>query len=1307
MKRIFLSLAAIICYLFAQGQEIVISEYKNDSSPSNEWTELLVISDNLDVRGWYMRDNVGSTPPPNNWQGGVVFKDVPLWKNLRSGTIIVIHHRNGTSYSFDNDKQDGYIELSAEDMRYFDTVCTNCSIWQRSALSIAQGADIVQLLDASGNHIHCFAHMPIEAGDFASLPAPKVCSPGSITNNENSVMIVPGLSLAAYSHGFDTDGSETTKSASDTKGRPNNSNLSINENQLFWRSLRQPNLINPEVYITLSGNSINLKWNNAEDAFPADSTTGYLLLIKYNHLVPFIPPVDGKVYLPGDSLGQAEVLYSGFNNEFETNIAINCGDSVSFRIYPYRFNRDYFLDDALPEYGKGRSYNENEFAGFTYVRRDIPDLKLISSTNTGLICEGDSVLLKAWHEPMIGDIPIYEWYFNNEKLNSQEDSIFVKAGGNYKFKVSNIFGCKKESPGYLLTVIPLPQAKIYINGIPVSSDSVYKRCPGTTDTLTGSGGDAFRWSKDGNILPGENSNRLVVSSDGKYCCIVSNNASCPDTSYNVTVKTRKIMAATDKNTLKFFLDQSESFQDQTFMIINSGEDEIAFNLQDISIPVDFSIIDPINPKIILTPGRSQSITVRFNPKKPGQIAGKLILKILCDFRVAIDLEGTKAGSNLTSDISSISFPIQAVCTMQSRDTTMILKNNGTNRIVLWEPLAGLPFEVISPAFPDTIEAQSTVGIVINYNPKATGCFQDLILIPYSNEGTDQLDTLKLSCYAEVYAPDFTIDKNIFNFSLKTCEPFRDDSLIITNISNLDLTIDTQPENKSVRFLNLPMFLTPKSSATLHLRYEPQSINDLGYHDDLAVICQPCNLSKQFTLNGAQEFTRYFTQDSVVDFGNIPFCGLGTNTTDTVKLFIESNSSDKPTIRDISVTGSIAPYLQLNLAKGQTLDSSNEIIINWLNSPEGNFTGNITLTMAPCDITTSFNISGSRSSQHFQFDSDFIEFPQLTTKSCTQDTIRIVNTGPFQLLISNISSPSPPFKLNKFSPSLPLTLIPGGFSNFIFDFEPDKEGIFADQAILNFSAPCDSTVSLSIRGVAIADPGKVLAALPQITAKPGQEIRIPLRITAIPPLDLNAAGVVGIEINLSYNPAIFNFENVIPGGSFINSPNTFITTRINSPGNITFLIDQIAGKEILSGDCIIIIGRTLLADKLVTDLKIDSLLFYSNEEINVEIINGLIRIDGGCAQDQRLVNVGGGTSLEVISDSWTNSNANISFNTIEDGRCILSIYDLQGKLAKLLFEKEIKAGNYNISCDLSELTQGCYYIVLSTSNIRKSVKLIKP
>ena len=86
IRTFLIALFCVMGMFFANAlhaQFVVISEYQNISAvPDGEYTELLVVADKIDLVGYTLRDNSGS----GDWQGGVKFKDIPLWKKRLDGS---------------------------------------------------------------------------------------------------------------------------------------------------------------------------------------------------------------------------------------------------------------------------------------------------------------------------------------------------------------------------------------------------------------------------------------------------------------------------------------------------------------------------------------------------------------------------------------------------------------------------------------------------------------------------------------------------------------------------------------------------------------------------------------------------------------------------------------------------------------------------------------------------------------------------------------------------------------------------------------------------------------------------------------------------------------------------------------------------------------------------------------------------------------------------------------------------------------------------------------------------------------------
>jgi hypothetical protein len=62
----------------AVAQEAVVSSYFNAADPRDEWTEILIIQDNLDIRNWTLRDN---SSDQDNWSTEITFNNNVFWSH--------------------------------------------------------------------------------------------------------------------------------------------------------------------------------------------------------------------------------------------------------------------------------------------------------------------------------------------------------------------------------------------------------------------------------------------------------------------------------------------------------------------------------------------------------------------------------------------------------------------------------------------------------------------------------------------------------------------------------------------------------------------------------------------------------------------------------------------------------------------------------------------------------------------------------------------------------------------------------------------------------------------------------------------------------------------------------------------------------------------------------------------------------------------------------------------------------------------------------------------------------------------------
>ncbi len=353
-KTLLPCLLLVLSFLKVQGQIVVVSEYLNEVYPTEEWVELLITSDNIDLRGYKLRDNNSNQ---NSWQTEVVFAQHSLWQNLRAGTIIMLYHRNANSasvtYPIDTAKTDGFIQLSVQNTSYFTggSFGTN-PFYGGITLNIAGDGDIIEILDNNTVHVHALAHNNSPGIDFTSLASPKLNHSQDISSGE-AVYVNAGADLTAYNGASGT--TLTAKGSSNTFGLPNSTS-----NSLFWRSLRQPAYPSPALtgFANIAFSQVVLNWNACTDLNATDLTTGYLVLRNTSN--SFSAPADGQTYSIGNTIGSAQVIAQLNNSALTTYtdvVSIACGNTYYYKVVAFRYGTDNINGNTYHP-ARGRAYNE-------------------------------------------------------------------------------------------------------------------------------------------------------------------------------------------------------------------------------------------------------------------------------------------------------------------------------------------------------------------------------------------------------------------------------------------------------------------------------------------------------------------------------------------------------------------------------------------------------------------------------------------------------------------------------------------------------------------------------------------------------------------------------------------------------------------------------------------------------------------------------------------------------------------------------------------------------------------------------------
>ncbi len=1297
MKITYFILLVILISGVVYSQGIIISEYYNlRNNPRGEWVELIVTSNNLDLRGYILRDNSGSTPPPNNWRGGIRFKNIPFWQGLHSGTIIVINFRGDSI--IDAEKSDGYIELGAENDYFFEKICYYCPQgWNINALNIAEASDLLQILDPDGNNIHSLAHMPFESGDFTNIIGHKLSAASGMTN-ETSLSVVPGQSLLDYSGGFDATASKTSISSFVTKGLPNNSLGKMNVNQAFWKKLRMPIWNN---YRVINGrveqDYVYLSWMHTDDKLPLDTIIGYMIvrsLAYYKNNIEL--PEDGRIYNIGTQLGSSIVIAQTSSNNFIDNYELQCGEQYIYRVYAYKFKSDDLNFDSNPLNRRGRIYNIENYAEIQLGKDTIESKNIIVEMGNNIICTGDTVRIKIDGETKASYK--YDWLKNGALFKSDAKYVDVFESGRYRLRITSSQGCEYLSNEIQIFTKDKPIAEIFVNGTKAENDTIIFLCDGENLELRVNGGNNYKWFKD-DILFDSSRSLVLINDEGEFYCVLSDEF-CSNFTPKVRVFKKNIDFAFDKDTIKLYFEPGISYIDTVFRLINQSNNDILIKKQNFIIPTGIEIISPIDNELIIKSGDNIDIVIRCLADFFSSSL-KTVIYADCGKEQILNLILEREKEEIVTSNIFYDFGNYLHCQFEYKDTLITLYNISHIPLVIEQIVVDSPFKIQPIDLPIILKSKDSLVINCFIANPIIGKYQREMQVKYFfDSDTLNLNTLTLKLLVEINNVDFELLKDTLFFSLPECTNSDEQIIFIKNTGDDEIIISKQSENKNYKFVNLPLIIRPDTEEALLIQFKPQE----SYHyaiDSLYIIADQCDLVKKIYTN-----TQRFNYDYVWDWDNNYEAKL-SKCNDPIyfeirnRLILNGIYNQTASINNIIIQTSNPTELHLNIEKGYFLTDTNEIIITLNIEEVENYRGKILFEVLPCYDTLSISYDITVDYAILHFESRDVEFTDCEVGDFQIVNLGIINNSITDIFIDSIKIQDSIFNTKNITP----ILIPSQGNNSIeFTFAPSFNGEFRSKATFYQSYPCNQEYEINLSGKATiqSDTNKVLISIPSIKSNAGEIIKIPLRITAIPPFDLSQANIVAIELNLRFNPKLFNLTNVLPGSVFmLKSP--YITLLHHTKGDVTIMIDQIDPNMLNNGEYLVIVGETLIGDTSSTGLILVTAIFYADYPIVYDKIDGQITIIGDCAFNQRLVHVGGEFKFEVIAIN--ESEIEINFSVISNEESSIKIYEINGILLDLIKPKYSKIGINSLKYDFSPYPSGIYYIVYQHGTLTKTNKFI--
>ncbi|MFN4768982.1 MAG: hypothetical protein ACK5JL_02995 [Candidatus Kapaibacterium sp.] len=1296
----FVALGLCCAPLRVSAQAVLVSEYYNASDPTAEWNEIIVVQDNLDMRGWFITDNNTNQTAR---QGGVRFKNIDFWKNVRAGTIIGIWHRAYPSNAItdvDTTIADGRVMIARQDAKFFDIV-----EWtgQPTGFNLARLGDFIQVFTKDTIHVHAIGHRDdVAPGSYwGPMPAPKT-NLLQLCEDRASNRVYPGASMADY-NGPNLEVRSQACAGNITRTLPNKDCNTGASNYQFWHTLRTPQWTSPTLNASVNAATVSLSWNAMTDPNPGDGVQGYLV-IRDSGTTPFVP-IDGRVYSNGERIGSAVVLahVPSSSQAYADNVDLPCGVIYTYRVFAYRFGLDdEFGVSTAATTSRGRQYNTTASAFAEVLKPSGIGPVLQYTKGANVFCEGSSLAVSVPPQPGF----TAQWTLNGTDIPGENSlNITARTTGRYRLKLRNAQGCLVLSDSVDVTVNALPVVEVFPKSLSLCKDS-------TALLQANVNADwRYEWLVGGAPISGTNTASYLATAAGDYSVrVVNTQTGCASVSNTVTLKPLDIQFALSGTAIAFpDLQDCESFKDNSTVSVSnpSATDTLRFTAIEAT---NFSIVSPAFP-LVLAPGKQATLVLRFTPT--GSAALNQTISIIaqpCGITKLISLSGRKpgAGAGVTTNVSSKDFGVNAFCGTNptAQDSIIITVSSPTTITAIDVPS---PFSVSAAdkaGFAMAAGESRVVRVTFssNSNPFQTG--KSDCVIRYTAGACS--DSLKVNLRGSFTLPQLLADVSVLKFdALDSCSALSRDTIInVTNPSAVDIFLDQLSET-SLQILEVPvggsLRIPAAQTIRVTLRFAPNGYQSVS-NKRVLFSAQPCLDVSGFIYSGERRQVSVGSVTPSFTFGTVSSCNGVAMQTQSGTIDVTTTPGALATITDIRSTSSL---LSTSLKIGQTFGSGSQSFTVSLASgtsvPPGPFSAKLYISFEPCGVQREINITA-----------DFVGAEILLSSTLKKDTVvdigtidtgvrvlrslRFRNTSSVPVTLGQLVAVNPPFA---------YTLI----TNTQGILQPQEEA-FIDVVVLltdtgryqvtipfSISQPCQDTVFVTIvvngksGGV---NPLPFHFELDHQTATVGTQYSIPVHIkgTGIDGRALSAA-----DVTVNYNPTLFLVSGVRVGpalSGFTASASTTTNgirlsarngTRVQSEG-VAWYID----------------GTVLLGDVLSTPLAVDtSGVSITSAELTPEApVNGSLTIEGSCRLSDRLLNVGGTFTLMRLQVDPQSRRGTIAYETIGEQHTRIEVYDVNGNRVAVVVDGTVPAGKHESVFSCRELSQGAYMLVIQNGMHRRSL-----
>ncbi len=1303
MYKLFLILfLSSIITVNLYSQNIAISEYFNvTGSAYGEWVELIVLEDNVNISGMVLRDNSGGL---NNWRAGVRFTNNTLWTNLRQGTIIVINFRGRRAT--DVNKNDGYIEVDAENTTYFSILNGSSSLDDDGSLTLNQVDEMIELQNGSSTH-HLLGHFPdinIAGDDFLRVAnGVKIAASGQLSG-PSSVRIVGG-NKSSYTGGFDANNVKVNLGAATSaqvKGFPNGE--VGGPNSIFWRTLRQPNWINPNLNIDIQGSNLRLEWNNPE--VDTDNTQGFLI-VQYNKTNNFNNedlPIDSKIYQLGDVISNGSKVV-GITNSSTKNLNINintldCSIDYSFRVYAYRYNKDDFGTDNTPTRARGRAYNEISFASKQFIFEKSPAPVILSKSNNLILCEGSQLTLLTEDEATS-----YQWYFNdNQIVGETSRTLTINQAGEYKLKTKNETGCEQESNIINIISEENPNALIRYD-LRFIPDTTFYLCNNEAIKLTAVGGVKYTWFK--NEIEITNDKEIEITESGIYYFISENNAKC--TANSNIIRVELIDYNFDINETIIDFGDVESVKTDEIIITNNSNNILILNNDNFIIPEFFEIAEDL--PIQIAAGESKTIKIRFVPTNSGQYSGVLSIISPCGDEFNVDLSGNKIILDLDVSRTSIDFGnIYSCDNITEKIEEIIIKREGNStKTLLSYTLDNHQdlFSIDSPNLPIVIDNNDEVIFKIKFNTLRTGNFEDILTLIISDNGITPVSEIKIFLKANYHIIDWVIKDDLgielteLNFEdISSCKPSVENYITIENNSSLPVEINLEENNLFAFHQVFPLTVIENESLRINYIYTPENQSEngsLNFGSDL------CGVEKNITFTSDITGTVFAFEVDSYDFGDLFICDINTEKSKYKINLTATGDGPVSTISEINSTYFEVIGIEINdeINNGDVKEITFKLLDN-----VGLINEKIEIKFEPCGSVI-LDLTANIKELNYTFSHPFLDFGEMKPNELIEKSIIVTNDSEINITINEILGLENGFELDLAKNNLPIVISSNSNKEIFFKFSSSQEQTTIENKItFVFNEPCELRNEMNFFArikeadmkyiVNLSIPDNLKANIIE-----DEIITIPISITSNEIMEYEF-GLEKIKIILEFNSTIIS---IYPSATkkALENPNMTNREPLQDPSNPNIWSVELSFDrgQLNYGKVLNLFAYPTIGSAVETEIKISYEDAVFNNSVVLNTQNGNFKLEGDCATEYYIIDIFK-TDININDGMILNSNYELRYFSDENIKTEIYLTDLLGN--KIGIAKTNGTGNYE-NAKLHKIPSGFYVLFYQNNHKSETYRVI--